>query len=57
MPAALAELETAWTAGGYHGVSHDHGTWPAISSAGERPGRGYSDELEREIPAHWQAMQ
>jgi hypothetical protein len=57
MPAALAELETAWTAGGYHGVSHDHGTWPAISSAGERPGRGYPDELEREIPAHWQAMQ
>jgi len=32
--AALTELEKAWADGGYHGFSLDHGTWSAISSAG-----------------------
>ena len=57
MSAALAELETAWAAGGYHGFSLDHGTWSAISSAGNVLTGATPDELEREIPAHWQAMQ
>jgi hypothetical protein len=30
-----AELELAWTDGGYHGFSAEGGIWAAISSAGE----------------------
>ena len=67
MPAALAEPETGWTAGGYHGFSLDHGTWPAISSAGNvlagatptswsarsrRTGRRCSERIGR---ARWRA--
>jgi hypothetical protein len=54
MSAALAELETGWTAGGYHRFSLDRGD---DQQRRERAGRGYPGELEREIPAHWQAMQ
>ena len=57
MSAALAGLETAWAVGGYHGFSLDHGTLAGDQQRRERAGRGYPDELEREIPAHWQAMQ
>jgi len=32
---ALAELELAWSEGGYHGFTVEGGTWGAISSAGE----------------------
>jgi hypothetical protein len=56
-PAALAELERAWAAGGYHGFSTDKGTWCAISSAGEVLTGRTPDELGRAIRAHWQAMQ
>ena len=31
---ALAELELAWSEGGYHGFTVEGGTWGAISSAG-----------------------
>jgi len=55
--AALAELERAWAAGGYHGFSADGGTWCAISSAGEVLTGGTPDALNRAILAHWQAMQ
>ena len=54
---ALAELELAWTDGGYHGFSADGGTWCAISSAGEVLTGGTPDALDRAIRAHWQAMQ
>ena len=55
--AALAELELAWTDGGYHGFSADDGTWSAISSAGEVLTGDTPDALTRKIRAHWQAMQ
>jgi hypothetical protein len=55
--AALAELELAWTDGGYHGFSADDGTWSAISSAGEVLIGDTPDALTRKIRAHWQAMQ
>jgi hypothetical protein len=55
--AALAELELAWAAGGYHGFSADGGTWCAITSAGQVLTGGTPDELARAIRAHWQAMQ
>ena len=55
--AALAELELAWTDGGYHGFSVDDETWSAISSAGEVLAGDPPDSLTRKIRAHWQAMQ
>ena len=55
--AALAELELAWTAGGYHGFSADGGIWYAVTSAGEVLTGGSPDELSKAIRAHWQAMQ
>ena len=55
--AALAELELAWAAGGYHGFSADGGTWCAITSAGQVLTGGTPDELARAIRAHWKAMQ
>ena len=55
--AALAELELAWAAGGYHGFSADGGTWCAVTSGGEVLTGGTPDELARAIRAHWQAMQ
>jgi hypothetical protein len=55
--AALAELELAWAAGGYHGFSADGGTWCVISSAGQVLTGGTPDELARAIRADWQAMQ
>ena len=54
---ALAELELAWAGGGYHGFTADGGTWCAVSSAGEVLTGDTPDELDREIRAHWQAMQ
>ena len=32
---ALAELELAWSEGGYHGFTAAGGTWCAVTSAGE----------------------
>ena len=55
--AALAELELAWTDGGYHGFSAEGGIWAAISSAGEVLTGATLDALARAIRAHWQAMQ
>ena len=55
--AALAALEEAWADGGYHTFSADHGTWSAISSAGQVLTGATPDELDRKIRAHWQAMQ
>lgn len=55
--AALAELELAWAAGGYHRFSADGGTWCAITGAGEVLTGTTPDELSRTIRAHWQAMQ
>ncbi len=54
---ALAELELAWAAGGYHGFSADGGTWCAISSAGEVLTGDTPDALARKLRAHWQEMQ
>ena len=55
--AALAELELAWAAGGYHAFSAGGGTWCAVTSAGEVLTGSTPDELSRAIRAHWQAMQ
>ena len=55
--AALAELELAWSDGGYHAFSADGGTWCAVSSAGEVLTGDTPDALSRAIRAHWQAMQ
>ena len=55
--AALAELELAWAAVGYHGFSADGGIWSAIGGAGEVLTGATPDELDRKIRAHWQAMQ
>ena len=55
--AALAALDEAWVDGGYHAFSVDHGTWSAISSAGQVLTGATPDELNRKIRAHWQEMQ
>lgn len=55
--AALATLEAAWASGGYHAFSVDHGSWSAISSAGQVLTGSTPDELDRKIRAQWQAMQ
>jgi len=54
---ALAALEEAWADGGYHAFGVVHGTWSAIGSAGEVLTGATPDELDRNIRAHWQAMQ
>ena len=54
---ALAELEVAWTDGGYHGFSVDDGLWSAISGAGDVLTGDTPDALTHKIRAHWQAMQ
>jgi hypothetical protein len=53
--AALAEIELAWSDGGYHGFSAGGGTWCAISSAGEVLTGATPDALARAIRAHWTA--
>jgi hypothetical protein len=53
---ALAELELAWSEGGYHGFTAAGGTWCAITSAGEVLTGATPDELASAIRAHWQAM-
>ena len=55
--AALAELELAWSGGGYHAFSADGGTWCAVSSAGEVLTGDTPDALNLAIRAHWAAMQ
>jgi hypothetical protein len=55
--AALAELELAWTAVGYHGFSADDKTWPAIGDAGQVLAGAAPDELDRKIRGYWQARQ
>ena len=55
--AVLAAPKEAWADGGYHAFSADHGTWSAISSAGQVLTGATPDELDRKIRAHWQAMQ
>ena len=55
--AALAALAEAWADGGYHAFSVDHGTWSAISSAGQVLTGSTPDELDRKIRAHWQELQ
>jgi len=54
---AVAALELAWADGGYHAFGVDHGTWSAISSAGEVLTGTTPDALTKTIRAHWQAMQ
>ena len=54
---ALAELELAWTDGGYQGFCVADGLWSAISSAGEVLTGDTPDALTQAIRAHWQAMQ
>lgn len=53
--AALAELERAWSDGGYHAFSADDGHWCAVSSAGEVLTGSTPDELDRALRAHWAA--
>ena len=53
---ALAELELAWSDGGYHGFTVEGGTWGAISSAGEVLTGGTPDALNRAIRAHRQEL-
>jgi hypothetical protein len=55
--AALAELELAWSDGGYHAFSAGGGLWYAVSSAGEVLTGDTPDALDRAIRAHWAAMQ
>jgi hypothetical protein len=56
--AALAELERAWTDGGYHGFCVlEHSLWCAISSSGEVLTGNTPDGLDQQIRAHWQALQ
>ncbi len=55
--AALAELELAWTDGGYHGFTAEGGIWATISSAGEVLTGATLDALARAVRANWQAMQ
>jgi hypothetical protein len=54
---ALEALRTAWADGGYHGFSADGGTWSAITSAGDVLTGDAPGAVNREIRAHWQAMQ
>jgi len=54
--AALAELELAWSDGGYHAFSAGGGLWYAVSSAGEVLTGDTPDALDRAIRAHWQAL-
>ena len=53
---ALAELELAWSEGGYHGFTAADGTWCAITSAGEVLTGATPDELASAIRVHWRAM-
>ena len=53
---ALAELELAWSEGGYHGFTAAGGTWCAVTSAGEVLTGATPDELARAIRTHWQTM-
>jgi hypothetical protein len=53
---ALAELELAWSEGGYHGFTATRGTWCAITSAGEVIAGATRDELAGAIRAHWQVL-
>ena len=53
---ALAELELAWSDGGYHGFTVEGDTWGAVSSAGEVLTGRTPDALNRAIRAHWQAL-
>ena len=55
--AALAELELAWSGGGYHGFTADGRTWCAVSSAGDVLTGDTPDALNQAIRAYWQAMQ
>ena len=55
--AALAALEEARADDGYHAFSADHGTWSAIGSAGQVLTGSTPDELDRNIRAHWRALQ
>jgi hypothetical protein len=55
--AALAELELAWSYGGYHAFSAGDGNWCAVSSAGEVLSGDTPDALDRAIRAHWAEMQ
>jgi hypothetical protein len=55
--AALADLELAWSDGGYHAFSAGDGHWCAVSSAGEVLAGDTPDAPDRAIRAHWQAMQ
>jgi hypothetical protein len=55
--AALAALEEAWAAGGYHAFSADGGTWCAISGNGTVLTGQTPDELGRNIRADWQELQ
>jgi hypothetical protein len=48
----LAELELAWSEGGYHGFTAADGTWCAITSAGEVLIGATPGELARAIRAH-----
>jgi hypothetical protein len=54
--AALAELELAWSDGGYHAFSAGGGLWYAVSCAGEVLTGDTPDALDRAIRAHWQAL-
>ena len=54
---ALAAQEEAWADGGYHAFGVEDESWSAISSAGEVLTGSTPDELDRNIRAHWQAMQ
>ncbi len=56
--AALAELERAWADGGDHGFCVlDGSLWSAISSSGEVLTGSTPDGLDRQVRAHWQALQ
>jgi len=56
--AALAELEQAWSDGGYHGFCVlEHSMWCAISSSGEMLTGNTPDGLDQQIRAHWRALQ
>ena len=55
--AALAALEKAWVDDGYDAFSAHHGTRSAIGSAGQVLTGSTPDELDRNIRAHWRAMQ
>jgi hypothetical protein len=53
---ALAELELAWSEGGYHGFTAAGGTWCAITSSGEVLAGATPDELARAIRADWETL-